>query len=144
MLVFPNPKSVPALPELDTCLDFVSTALANPSIAMLRRVFFIAEDKSKFVSVGFHPARGYHLLAEFGGAKKLPLLLNAQQLQTMADIAALCNGMSTNEHLARRAVILTHWHTQPAVRRSEPSMSFAFNSSLLSVDGMTYLLPFES
>ena len=39
---------------------------------------------------------------------------------------------------------LTHWHTQPAVRRSEPSMSFAFNSSLLSVDGMTRLLPFES
>jgi hypothetical protein len=39
---------------------------------------------------------------------------------------------------------LTHWHTQPAVRQSEPSMSFAFNSSLLSVDGMTCLLPFES
>jgi hypothetical protein len=73
----PDPKSVPALPELDTCLDFVSTALANRNIAMLRRVFFIAEDKSKFVSVGFYPARGYHLLAEFGGAKKLPLLLNA-------------------------------------------------------------------
>ena len=35
-------------------------------------------------------------------------------------------------------------NTQPAVRRSEPSMSFAFNSSLLSVDGMTYLIPFES
>jgi len=33
-------------------------------------------------------------------------------------------------------------NTQPAVRRSEPSMSFAFNSSLLSVDGMTCLLPF--
>ena len=40
--------------------------------------------------------------------------------------------------------LLTHWHTQPAVRRSEPSMSFTFNSSLLSVDGMTCLLPFES
>ena len=47
-----DPKSVPA-PELDTCLDVVSTALANPNRALLRRVFFIAEDKSKFVSVGF-------------------------------------------------------------------------------------------
>ena len=73
----PDPKSVPA-PELDTCLDVVSTALANPNRAMLRRVFFIVEDKSKFVSVGFYPARGYQPLAEFGGAKKLPLLLNAQ------------------------------------------------------------------
>ena len=35
-------------------------------------------------------------------------------------------------------------NTQAAVRRSEPSMSFAFNSSLLSADGMTCLLPFES
>jgi hypothetical protein len=35
-------------------------------------------------------------------------------------------------------------NTQPAVRRSEPSMSFAFNSSLVSVDGMTCLIPFES
>jgi hypothetical protein len=35
-------------------------------------------------------------------------------------------------------------NTQPAVRWSEPSMSFAFNSSLLSVDSMTCLIPFES
>ena len=40
--------------------------------------------------------------------------------------------------------LATSINTQPAVRRSEPSMSFAFNSSLLSVDGMTCLLPFES
>jgi hypothetical protein len=35
-------------------------------------------------------------------------------------------------------------NTQPAVRRFEPSMSFAFNSSFLSVAGMTCLIPFES
>jgi hypothetical protein len=81
----PDPTSVPAPPpELDTCLDVVSTVLANPNRAMLRRVFFIAEDKSKFVSVGYYPARGYQPLAEFEGAKKLPLLLDAQQLHTMA------------------------------------------------------------
>ena len=62
-------KSFPApAPELDTCLDVVSTALANSNRGLLRRVFFIAEDKSKFVSLGFYPARGYQPLAEFGGA----------------------------------------------------------------------------
>ena len=51
-----DPKSVPApASELDTCLDVDSTALANPNRTVLRRVFFIAEDKSKFVSVGFTP-----------------------------------------------------------------------------------------
>jgi len=100
-----DPKSVlaPPAPELDTRLDVVSTALANPNRALLRRVFFIAEEKSKFVSLGFYPARGYQPLAEFGGAKKLPLLLNAQQLQTMADnIAALCNALATNEHFSTK------------------------------------------
>ena len=55
------------------------------------------------MSVGFFPARGYQPLAEFGVAKKLPLLLNAQQLQTMADnIAALCNALATNEQFSTK------------------------------------------
>jgi hypothetical protein len=100
----PDPTSVPAPPpKLDTCLDVVSAVLANPNRAMLRRVFFIAEDKSKFLSVGHYPARGYQPLAEFGGAKKLPLLLDAQQLQRMAEnIAALFNALSRNEHFSKK------------------------------------------
>jgi len=70
---------------------------------MLRRVFLIAEDKSKYVSVGYYPARGYQPLEEFGGAKKLPLLLNDQQLQTVTDnISPLCNALSANEHFAKK------------------------------------------
>jgi len=98
----PYPKRAAAAcqaPELDTCLEVVTEAFSNRNRALLRRVFFIAEDKSKYVSVGYCPARGYQPLAEFGGAKKLPLLLNAQQLQNMADnFAALCYDLSTNEH----------------------------------------------
>jgi len=100
----PDPASGPAPPpELDTCMDIVSTALANPNRAMLRRVFFIAEDNSKFVSVAYFPARGYQPLAESGGAKKLPLLLDAQQLQTLAEnMASLCNALSANEHFSKK------------------------------------------
>jgi len=102
----PDPTSVwEPSPELDTCLGIVSIALANPNRAMLRRVFFIAEDKSKFVSVGYYPARGYQPLAEFGGAKELPLLLDTQQLQTLAEnIAALCNALSANEHFSKKDI----------------------------------------
>jgi len=102
-----DPTIVPAppAPELDTCLDVVSTALANSYRALVRRVFFIAEDKSKFVSLGFYPVRWYQPLAEFGSAKKLPLLLNAPQLQTMADnIAALCKALATNEQFSTKNV----------------------------------------
>jgi len=83
----PDPMSVPAPPE------------QSHGTARL----FIAEDKSKFMSVGYYPARGYQPLAEIGDAKKLPLILDAQQLQTMAEnIAALCNALSTNEHFSKK------------------------------------------
>jgi hypothetical protein len=89
----PDPKRVRA-PEFDACLDVFITALGNPNRSLLSRVFFVAEDKSKYVSVGYYPARGYQPLAEFGGAKKLPLLVNDQQLRTMAaNIAALCHAV---------------------------------------------------
>ena len=103
-VVLPDPTSVPVpTRELDTCLDIVSTALANPNRAMLRRVFFIAEDKSKFVSVGYYPALGSQPLAEFGGGKNLPLLLDAQQLLTLAEnIATLCNALSANEDFSKK------------------------------------------
>jgi hypothetical protein len=45
-------------PELDTCLEVVTSTLSNSNRAMLRRVF-IAEDKLKYVLVGVYPARGY-------------------------------------------------------------------------------------
>jgi len=59
----PDSKRVRA-PELDTCLEVVTSTLSNPNRALLRRVFFIAKDTSKFVSVGYYPARGYQPLAE--------------------------------------------------------------------------------
>jgi len=87
----PDPKRVRA-PEFDACLDVFITALGNLNRSLLRR--FVAEDKSKYVSVGYYPARGYQPLAEFGGAKKLPLLVNDQQLRNMAaNIAALCDAV---------------------------------------------------
>jgi len=70
---------------------------------MKRRVFFVAEDKSKYVSVGYYLARDYQQLAEFGDSKKLPLLLNVQQLQTMAEIiVTLCKALSTNEYYMKK------------------------------------------
>ena len=103
MLVCQTPRASRRHRPNSTRVWSVSTVLANPNRAMLRRVFYIAEDKSKFVSVAYFPARGYQPLAEFGGAKKLPLLLDAQQLQTMAEnIATLCNALSTNEHFSKK------------------------------------------
>jgi len=93
----------PQPPELNTYFDIASTSLADPNRALLRRVFFLTEDKSKFASVGFYPARQYQPLVEFGGAKRSPLLLDNQQLQTMANnISALCAALNKNEHFIKK------------------------------------------
>lgn len=96
----PDPKRVRA-PELDTCLHVVEaiSPAFDPNRVLLRRLFFIADDKSKYVSVGYYPARNYQPFVELGGAKKQPLLLNDQHLRTMAEhIRALCDALCTNEY----------------------------------------------
>jgi hypothetical protein len=98
----PDPRRVRA-PESDTSLEAIATTLSIPIRALIRCVFFAAEDKSKYVSVAYYPARDYQPLAEFGGAKKLPLLLNVRELQTMADnSAALCDALGTNEYYMKK------------------------------------------
>jgi len=72
------------------------------------------------------------------------LKLNVCKLRSNGSVHYILYLISTSISIGIKELLLTHWHTQPAVRQSEPSMSFAFNSSLLSVDGMTCLLPFES
>jgi len=45
-------------PELDTCLEFVTSTLSNPNRAMLRRVFS-SQKQFKIRISGIYPARGY-------------------------------------------------------------------------------------
>jgi len=125
-------------------MEVVSSALSNPNRAMIRRFFFIAEDKSKYVSVGFYPARGYQPLAEFGGPKKLPLPLNAHQLQTMADnIAALCNALSTNEHFVKKdgdfKMNTTGSYRLARVYLGKPYLSFTYEE-LRNLDYIMYMI----
>jgi len=103
----------------------------NTHRALLRRVFFVAEDKSKYVSVSYYPARDYQPLAEFGGAKKLPLLLNAQQLQTTADnIAALSDDLYRNEHYKKTVgdfkMNTTGSYRVSRVYRGKPYVTFTY------------------
>jgi len=51
-------------------------------------MFFILENKTKYVSVGFYPARGYQTLVEFGAILKggsKSLILSDEQVATLAE-----------------------------------------------------------
>jgi hypothetical protein len=64
-------------PIFDTCnflVQNISPAF-YPSRFLLRRVFIICEDKSRYVSVGFYPNQNYQPLEESVGAKIKPLTI---------------------------------------------------------------------
>jgi len=48
----------------------------DPNRALLRRVFFLNGDHTKYCSVAFYPTQGYATLVEFGTAKKRPSQAN--------------------------------------------------------------------
>jgi len=63
---------------------------ANPAFelrsVLLRRLFYINEEKNKYVSVGFYPARDYQSLVEFGAIRRggsKSLILADEQVDTL-------------------------------------------------------------
>jgi hypothetical protein len=88
-------------PELDTCNLLVATISPafDPNRVLLRRVFFIGEDKAKYASVGYYPTRDYQPLVDFGVPKKNPVILNDQQVRTMAEhFSSLFEALCNSEH----------------------------------------------
>jgi len=65
------PKGV-RTPEFDTCHFYAEAVnlIFDPKRVLLRRQFFIDEDKTKYISIGFHRARDYQPFVEFGSIKK--------------------------------------------------------------------------
>ena len=67
----------------------------DPKLVLLCRVYFTNKEKSKYVLVGFYPAKNYHSLLELSGAKLLPNVLTDAYVATMAQklpslLAAMC------------------------------------------------------
>jgi len=75
-------------------IEGINPAL-DPNRALLRRVFFLNDDRNKYVSVAFYPAQGYTALLEFGTAKAAPLRLTEQDFTMLTEhlpglLGALC------------------------------------------------------
>jgi hypothetical protein len=101
----PKSKRLVKAPEFDTCNDYTeSVGLAFDSKrVLLRRVFFLNKDKSKYVSVGFYTTLDYQPLVEFGGSLNKPILITHDIVESLADhLPRMCNSMCGNEHYAFR------------------------------------------
>jgi hypothetical protein len=96
----PNSKHVRP-PEPNACYSFVEAVSPafDPNRVLLRRVFFLCQDKVKYVSDGYYPNKDYQPFVELGGVKKAPLILNEQHVRTMAEhLPRLCEAVCNDEH----------------------------------------------
>ena len=80
---------------------FVTPAFSDPGRVLLGRVFFLDENRTKYVSVGFYPTHDYRPQVEFGAAKRnksTVLILIDQFVATLAAILPrICKYMCPNE-----------------------------------------------
>jgi hypothetical protein len=59
--------------------------LFDPHRILLRRVFFLNPEKTKYISVGFYPARKYQPLVEICSPKATPIILTDQHVKTLSE-----------------------------------------------------------
>ena len=66
----------------------------HPTRVLLRRVFFVNEGRSRYVSVGFYPARNYQVLVEIRGPRIISITLTEQHVRTLEEhLPKLCEAM---------------------------------------------------
>jgi hypothetical protein len=79
-------------------LEGISPAF-DPNRALLRRVFFLNENKNRYFSIAFYPSMGYVAMVEFRGSKTAPIRLSEQQLAVLVEhLPHVCDAFFANEH----------------------------------------------
>ena len=71
----------------DICTYWATNPAFDPQTVLLRRLFFLSANKTKYVSVGFYPARDYLPLVEFGVIRSCgsrAIILTVEQVYTLA------------------------------------------------------------
>jgi hypothetical protein len=94
-------KKMEALEPTNFCTYWPKNPAFDPNRVLLHRLFFIYEDRTKHVSVGFYAARDYLPLVEVGVARRgggpKTLILSDEEVDAMAETLpilrdALCSG----------------------------------------------------
>jgi hypothetical protein len=74
-LIRPKREAV-AEPHISLLPVEAISPILDPNRALLRRVFFLNEDRNKYISVAFYTQQGYSVLGKLGAAKSAPQTYN--------------------------------------------------------------------
>ena len=123
-----------------TCTDGVAAsqrpAVTAPDVlsgtsarVLLRCVYFLNEEKTRYVSVGCYPSENYQVSMEFGGPRIVPIQLAEQHVRTLLDaLPALCAAMQCGDLYTRNDVAFRirsgRAHTCASLYHGKRSVSF--------------------
>ena len=62
-----------------------TSLLFDRNRVLLRRVFFLDPDRTRYISVGYYPSRNYQPLVEIVTPKQHPILLTDHHVTTLAE-----------------------------------------------------------
>jgi len=95
-----RPGPVARAPDFNPCYNYAESVnpLFDPRWVLLRRAFLINEDCSKYLSVGYYPARVYQPLVEVGALNKMPVRLTEEHVRTLAEhLPRICEAICGDE-----------------------------------------------
>ena len=91
------------------CTYWAANPAFDPKRILLKRLFFINGDKTKYVTFGFYPACDYQLLVEFGAIRRCGSksnILTDQKVHTLAEcIPKIHESMCEREEEEEKSVI---------------------------------------
>ena len=71
-------SSVEPPKPVDACTYLEGQLLFHPNKVLVRRVFFLDPEKTKYISVGFYPTRNYKPLVEIGSPKSFYKVMDGE------------------------------------------------------------------
>jgi len=113
----------------------------QPGRVFLRRVYFVNNERSKYVAAGFYPNRNYEACVEFGGARRTPVVLTSYYLSTFAQrLPKLCENMCNHQPYTCKELLFRLQTTKSCVAKliyNKNSVSFKpneFNYLMATID----------
>ena len=94
-------KTLEELEHTNICTYWTNNPAFDPNWLLLRRLFFVVDDRTKYVSVYFYPPRGYLPLVEFGvvrrGGVPKNLILSVEKVDALAEALPKLRDMCCGE-----------------------------------------------
>jgi len=125
--------------ENSTAITRTQLQSTLPERVLQRRVYFLNPERTKFISLGYYPARNYDPCVEIGGlGRKKPVVLTTYYLSTLSQhLPKLFESVCANESYEHKEM---SFRLQTVGRNNVCKLTYDQNSITFKLNELNYLL----